>query len=125
MFFDKEYSKADKGKIRIYLNENEYDLSQPIRIVLNGNEIFNGMVEPTLDTMVESCALFYDPERLFPAAVDVDIAAKSAVPTSIQNVKVNGAEHNGSPVYDLTGRRVEELSRPGIYIKDGKAMMVK
>lgn len=125
MFFDKEYSKADKGKIRIYLNENEYDLSQPIRIVLNGNEIFNGMVEPTLDTMVESCALFYDPERLFPAAVDVDIAAKSAVPTSIHNVKVNGAEHNGSPVYDLTGRRVEEVSRPGIYIKDGKAMMVK
>ena len=47
-------------------------------------------------------------------AVDVDIAAKSAVPTSIQNVKENVAEHNGSPVF-----------RPGIYIKDGKAMMVK
>lgn len=59
------------------------------------------------------------------AAVDVDIAAKSAVPTSIQNVKVNCVEHNGSPVYDLTGRRVEEVFRPGIYIKDGKAMMVK
>ena len=28
-------------------------------------------------------------------------------------------------VYDLTGRRVEEPTRPGIYIKDGKAVFVR
>ena len=125
MFFNKKYSTPRKGKIRIYLNEEEYDLSQPVKVVLNGNEIFNGMVMPTLETMVESCALFYDPERLFPAAIDVDIAANSAVPTSIDNVKEKIAEYNESTVYDLMGRRVEDASRPGIYIKGGKAVIVK
>ena len=89
MYFYKKYSKASKGKLRIYLNEDEYDLSQPVKVILNGTEIFNGMVMPTLETMVESCALFYDPERLFPAAIDVDIEAKSAVPTSIDYVTEN------------------------------------
>jgi hypothetical protein len=28
--------------------------------------------------MVESCALYYDPERIFPAAIEVDIANQKA-----------------------------------------------
>ena len=125
MYFNKKYSKASKGVLRIYLNENEYDLSQPVRIILNGNEIFNGMVEPTLETMVESCALFYDPERLFPAAVDVDIAAKSAVPTSIDNV-YDTADDNAvqKGIYDLQGRKIENPTK-GIYIIDGEKVILK
>lgn len=125
MFFNKKYSKASKGVLRIYLNENEYDLSQPVRIILNGNEIFNGMVEPTLETMVESCALFYDPERLFPAAVDVDIAAKSAVLTSIDTV-YDTADDNSvqKGIYDLQGRKIENPTK-GIYIIDGEKVILK
>lgn len=125
MYFNKKYSKASKGVLRIYLNENEYDLSQPVRIILNGNEIFNGMVEPTLETMVESCALFYDPERLFPAAVDVDIAAKSAVPTSIDTV-YDTADDNAvqKGIYDLQGRKIENPTK-GIYIIDGEKVILK
>ena len=124
MYFNKKYSKSRKGKIRIYLNENEYDLSQPVRIILNGSEIFNGMVEPTLETMVESCALFYDPERLFPAAVDVDIAAKSAVPTSIDTV-YDTADDNvvQKGIYDLQGRKIENPTK-GIYIIDGEKVIL-
>lgn len=125
MFFSKKYSKARKGVLRIYLSENEYDLSQPVRIILNGSEIFNGMVEPTLETMVESCALFYDPERLFPAAVDVDIAAKSAVPTSIDTV-CDTADDNAvqKGIYDLQGRKIENPTK-GIYIIDGEKVILK
>ena len=125
MYFNKKFSKASKGVLRIYLNENEYDLSQPVRIILNGNEIFNGMVEPTLETMVESCALFYDPERLFPAAVDVDIAAKSAVPTSIDTV-YDTADDNAvqKGIYDLQGRKIENPTK-GIYIIDGEKVILK
>ena len=125
MYFNKKYSKASKGKLRIYLNEDEYDLSQPVKVILNGTEIFNGMVSPTLGTMVESCALFYDPERLFPAAIDVDIAAKSAVPTSIDCVKENTAECSDGVVYDLAGRRVVEPATQGVYISNGKKIMLK
>ena len=125
MFFNKKYSKASRGKIRIYLNEEEYDLSLPVKVILNGNEIFNGMVKPTLETMVESCALFYDPERLFPAAVDVDIAAKSAVPTSIDTV-YDTADDNAvqKGIYDLQGRKIENPTK-GIYIIDGEKVILK
>lgn len=126
MYFSKSYSKAGRGKVRIYLNEDEYDLSQPVKVLLDGTEIFNGMVTPTLETMVESCALFYDPERLFPAAVDVDIANKSVVPTSIENITVNeGMSVMDDALYDLTGRKIEEASRPGVYIKGGRKIIVK
>lgn len=127
MYFSKTYSKpTSRGKVRVYLNEEEYDLSQPVKVVLNGTEIFNGVVTPTLETMVESCALFYDPERLFPAAIDIDIAKKSAVPTSVETVTVGEEPFDGEDVvYDLTGRKVEEASRPGIYIKGGNKIIVK
>ena len=125
MFFNKKYSKASKGKLRIYLNEDEYDLSQPVKVLLNGTEIFNGMVSPTLGTMVESCALFYDPERLFPAAIDVDIAAKSAVPTSIESVVTDGDTVEDETMYDIMGRKVDGVVAPGIYIKNGRAVLVR
>lgn len=126
MYFNKKYSKASKGKLRIYLNEQEYDLSQPVKVVLNGTEIFNGMVTPTLENMVESCALFYDPERLFPAAIDIDIATKSAVPTAIETVTLGKDSFDGEDViYDLTGRKVGDVSNPGIYIKGGNKIIVK
>ena len=125
MFFNKKYSKASKGNLRIYLNEDEYDLSQPVKVILNGTEIFNGMVSPTLGTMVESCALFYDPERLFPAAIDVDIAAKSAVPTSIESVVTDGDPVEDETMYDIMGRKVDGVVAPGIYIKNGRAVLVR
>ncbi len=125
MFFNKKYANASRGKLRIYLNEKEYDLSQPVKVILNGSEIFNGMVQPTLETMVESCALFYDPERLFPAAIDVDIAAKSAVPTSISTVTGTGTGEEKSVLYDLTGRRVEGAATQGVYISNGKKIIVR
>lgn len=76
--FTKRYSTIEEGKVRLYLNEKEYDLTQPVRVVLNGTEVFNGMVATDLKTMVESCAYFFDPERLFPAAIDIDIKNMSA-----------------------------------------------
>lgn len=76
--FSKEYSSVNKGNITIYLNEELFDLKKPITILLNGKKIFKGKVKPSLDTMVESCALYYDPERIFPAAIKVDIANQKA-----------------------------------------------
>ena len=73
MMFSKKYTPATKGNVTLFLNENLFDLSKPVKIVVNGKEAFNGIVKPTLKAMVESCAEYFDPERLFPAAVDVAI----------------------------------------------------
>lgn len=73
MVFEKSYTPATKGNITIYLNEEHIDLSKPVTIIVNGRTAFNGKVKPCTKAMIESCALFFDPERVFPAAVNVDI----------------------------------------------------
>lgn len=73
MFFAREYAPATKGNVTIYISEKLFDLKKPIRVVVNGKEAFNGKVKPSLKAMVESCAEFFDPERVFPAEITVEI----------------------------------------------------
>ena len=73
MTFDKTYTKAQKGNITIFLSEELFNFEKPIIVVLNGKIVHNKEVKPTLQSMAESCALFYDPERVFPASVDIAI----------------------------------------------------
>lgn len=73
MIFSKKYTVATKGKVTLFLNEELFDLSKPVVVIVNGKELFNDVVKPTLKAMVESCAEYYDPERLFPASVEVSI----------------------------------------------------
>ena len=42
--------------------------------------------------------------------------------TAIQNVEV---ENEVKAIFDLTGRRVEAITAPGIYIVNGKKVLVK
>ena len=42
--------------------------------------------------------------------------------TAIENVEV---ENEVKVIYDLTGRRVEAITAPGIYIVNGKKTLVK
>lgn len=70
--YSRTYAPAVGGKLRVYLSPELVDLSRPVRIRLNGKEVFAGKVEANLKHLASSCALFYDPARLFPAAVDVD-----------------------------------------------------
>ena len=51
------------------------------------------------------------------------IYAKSPVATGIGNVK--GESGNVKTVFDLTGRRVNNAAAPGIYIVNGKKVLVK
>ncbi len=73
MLFDKSYSQASKGRITIFLHEDMVDYEQPVRIIVNGKEHFYGKVKPDIKAMIESCALFFDPERVFSAAVEISV----------------------------------------------------
>jgi hypothetical protein len=44
------------------------------------------------------------------------------VPTGIENID---AEVENDVIYDLSGRRITEITRPGIYIVGGKKVLVK
>lgn len=71
--FEKTYQPATRGKIRVYLSPELVDLNEEITLVVNGKEIFRGKVKPEWKHLVNSCAAFFDPERLYPAAIDVDL----------------------------------------------------
>lgn len=72
--FEKEYRPAKKGKVIIYLCDELVDLSKKVTVTVNGRQVFSGMVKPNLKHMVNSCAAFFDPARLYPAAIEVDLA---------------------------------------------------
>ncbi len=123
MLFRKEYYNAEKGVVRIYLNEDEFDLSKPVTLYLNGWKIFEGKVQASVKSMIESCALFYDPERLFPAALDVDIANYSAS-TAVNDV-AGDETAAGQPVYDISGKKVNKPEKDGIYIINDRKVLIK
>lgn len=122
MFFSKEYSDVNKGNITIFISEKQLDLSKPVKLVVNGTEIYNAIVPTSLNAMIESCALFFDPERVFPAYIDVDIADMKASTTDIEVTK---SENSTVKVYDLNGRKVEAPNSRGIYIINGEKIFVK
>ncbi len=55
--------------LRVYLNDELLDLDQPIRIVRNGKEVFNGSVSRSGAVMLKSFAERGDPSFMFPAEV--------------------------------------------------------
>ena len=73
MTFAKNYTPATKGSITLFLNETLADLSKPIEVTVNGKQQYSGKAKPTIKAMAESCALFFDPERVFPVAIDIAI----------------------------------------------------
>lgn len=71
LLYDKVYEPAKGGKLRIYLSPELLDLSKPVRVLVNGQQVYSGMVKADWSHLVESCSHFFDPERLFPAAIDI------------------------------------------------------
>ena len=69
--FNKHYSTADKGAITLYLCEQMVNFDQEVTVKVNGKELFKGMVTPSLQAMVSSCDCFFDPERVYPVAIDL------------------------------------------------------
>lgn len=55
----------------MYLNDSLVDFTRPVTVCINGREVFHGTVQPNLQAMVNSCIEFFDPFRVYPAAVEV------------------------------------------------------
>lgn len=74
MRFARQFTPATKGKVRLYLSEQMVDLRQPVKVVVNGREAFSGRLKCDERWLHESLQLFGDPRRIFPAAVEIDLA---------------------------------------------------
>ncbi len=71
--FKKHYTPATKGKVIVYLNSELVDLKQKVTVTVNGKQVFQGKVKPDLKHMANSCATFFDPQRIYPAAIEVEL----------------------------------------------------
>ena len=71
MKFNRTYSKATGGKLRVYLNDKLVDMNREVTVIINGKQVFKGKVKANLRDMIDSSMEFYDPYRVFPSSVTV------------------------------------------------------
>lgn len=71
MKFKKTYKPATSFDITVYLNDQLVDLSHPVTINVNGKRMFHGKVKADVKNLVNSCATFFDPCRIYPVAVNI------------------------------------------------------
>lgn len=69
----RHYGEAHDVQFTIFLNSELVDLTRPVDVVVNGRNVYSGKPKLTLANMAESVATFYDPCRIYPAAVHVRI----------------------------------------------------
>lgn len=73
MKFNRDYEPAQSGNFTIFLNEDMVDFSLPVKVVVNGRQVFFGTVRLDVQNMLRSVATFYDPERIYPGAIDIKL----------------------------------------------------
>lgn len=61
------------GAIAIFLDSNYVNLNKKVTVIYNGRKIFYDKVNLLKENLAESCALFGDPERLFPGKVEISL----------------------------------------------------
>lgn len=69
--FQKHYQRATEGRVKLYLDERMVDLKKPVTLIINGHEQFTGKLKLNVRNMVNSCSEFCDPERIYPAMLDI------------------------------------------------------
>ncbi|MDE6377153.1 MAG: hypothetical protein K2K72_00235 [Duncaniella sp.] len=78
MIFNKTYTPATSGVFTVYLNDQLVDMNRPVTLTVNGKEVFKGKPVNDLRNIVNSCARYFDPYRLYPAAITVDLSTMTA-----------------------------------------------
>lgn len=71
--FHRTFSPAQSGSYTIFLDDSLVDLDRPVTIVVNGRTVSRNRVKRDARWLRESLDLFHDPERLFPAAISVQL----------------------------------------------------
>lgn len=71
--YDRTYTSVSGGKLGIFLGSELVDLTKEVTVNINGKQAWQGIPELKIENLVNSCALYYDPYRLYPAYVEVDL----------------------------------------------------
>ena len=71
--------KAERvRRYSLFLNDQLIDLSKPLTVITNGQESFEGLVTPSLETLLRQARLRQDPRQLF--SVQLTVRVQDAIP---------------------------------------------
>jgi len=68
----KEKCIYDELNFSVYLDDRYVDLKKRVSVTYNGKQVFNKKLKLSEAALVESTALFADPERIFPAKIEIN-----------------------------------------------------
>lgn len=105
---DRTLNEADKAKIRVFGQKK-------------GNETVIGFFKPsaTLNTISANRAFFRN------VTVEALRLNFDGMVSGIETTELNNALNNNAPIYDLSGRRVMNAVKGGLYIQNGRKFIVK
>ena len=72
MRFNRSYTNAKGGRLRIYLNSELVDMNKPVTVIVNGKELYRKNVKANLQDMINSCTEYFDPYRVYPASIEIN-----------------------------------------------------
>lgn len=70
---NKYYEQADRGRFTLYLSEEMINVNKKVKVNVNGKEVFHGKVKPDSQHLINSCATFHDPLRLYPIGIEIKL----------------------------------------------------
>ena len=70
---NKHYVPVEEGSFTLYLSDDMVDFSQEVTLFVNGKCVHHGKVKPDTRHLINSCAIFFDPERVFAAGIEVNL----------------------------------------------------
>ena len=73
MKFNREYTPAKQGKFTLFLDEHLIDLERPVQVIVNHKEVYNQPVTLDVKNLLKSTVAFYDSERMYPAAIEINL----------------------------------------------------
>ena len=59
MRFNRNYTNAKGGRLRIYLNSELIDMNKPVTVIVNGKEFYRKNVKANLQDMINSCTEYF------------------------------------------------------------------
>ena len=69
----KHYAPAAMGKFTLYLSDDMVDFCKKVTLIVNGQCVHEGKIKPDTRYLINSCATFFDPERVYAAGIEVEL----------------------------------------------------
>ena len=69
----KHYPPATKGSFTLYLSDEMVDFDKKVKLFVNGKRVYNGKPKADMRHMVNSCRIFFDPERVYATGIEVKL----------------------------------------------------